>query len=263
MITEYLKKGKCIWCLKEKPVVEFYTKPHTIVKSLGSTNIGFDICDTCNSFLGTNGNGSYAMSVELAFKEIVNVMKLLLSNNLNETTYKTFRSVYFDYFHSKRTLKFRNTFRFNNKFITDLTRQFKKGIYEVFLQEYHRCVEDGLADKFNTIRNFVRFDKGDLPLYFLHNNGVYLVDEQIGCPTFSFPEIVLSEINNFGFYQMYLFGTIFFLEVTPRSEYSREIYLKKESKEHIGSGFVYSELRLMKYITDLDFTLRNLHQKTK
>lgn len=259
---KYIKTGQCIWCLEKEPNVSFNKEPHTISRQLGPTKIGFDICDSCNYYFGTiDKTQKYPMSVELAFKEIMNVMRLLLKNDFNEKTHETFKSVYFDYYHSKSTIKIRNSFKTRPYFLLSLTRQFKKGIYEVFLQEFHRVTENGLDEKFQSIRKFVRNDIGDMPLYFMENNGIYMVEESIDSPSFPFNEYVLSQINDFGFYIMMIFGNIFFLEVTPRSEFTREIFLQRESKKYIGSGFIYSGLRNMKYITDIDFTLRKLHKK--
>jgi hypothetical protein len=49
--------------------------------------------------------------------------------------------------------------------------------------------------------------------------------------------------------------------VTPRAELSGEIFLKKESKKLIGNGFIYTQLRTLEYITDMDFTLRKLYRR--
>lgn len=260
--NKYIKTGQCIWCLEKEPIVSFNKEPHTISRQLGATMIGFDICDSCNYFFGTiDRNQKYPMSVELAFKEIMNVMRLLLKNDLHEKTYKTFKSIYFDYYHSKKTIKFRNSFKSHPYFIASITRQFKKGIYEVFLQEYHRVTENGLDVRFQAIRKFVRNDIGDLPLYFMENNGVYFVEEDIDNPSFSFNDHVIAEINEYGFYTMMIFGNVFFLEVTHRAEFTREIFLQRESKKMIGSGFIHRSLQKMKYITDIDFTLRKLYEK--
>jgi len=259
---KYIKKGQCIWCLKKEPNVTFNVEPHTISRQLGANNIGVDICDSCNHYFGKVDNTQkYPMSIELAFKEIMNVMRLLLKNDLNEKTYKTFKSIYFNYHHSKSTIKINNRFKLQPFFLSSLTRQFKKGIYEVFLQEYHRVTGNALDDKFNSIRKFVRDDEGDLPLFFMENNGVYMVEKNIDSPFFTFNEKVISEINDYGFYTMMIFGNVFFLEVSPRAELTRDIFLHKESKKLIGTGFIYSRLRKMENITDLDFTLRRLHQK--
>ncbi|MBW8332873.1 MAG: hypothetical protein K0M40_12690 [Prolixibacteraceae bacterium] len=257
---KYIETGQCIWCLKKEPEVSFFNKPHTISKKLGATKIGFDICDSCNNFFGTiDRNQKYRMSVELAFKEILNIMRLLLKNDLNENTYKSFKSVYFSYHHSESTIRIKSSFKLQPYFIGSLTRQFKKGIYETFLQEYHRVTKNGLDDRFNPIRKFVRYDIGNPPLYFLENNGVHFVEEDIDNISFHFPENVLSQIDDFGFYTMLIYSNVFFLEVTPRADLTREIFLNKESRKLIGSGFIYTQLRKLEYITDIDFTLRKLY----
>ncbi|MBP1631268.1 MAG: hypothetical protein H6Q15_2161 [Bacteroidetes bacterium] len=257
--NNYIEKGICIWCMKKEPEVTFSIEPHTISRQLGATMIGFDICDSCNHYFGTvDRNMKFPMSVELAFKEIMNLMRILLKG-LDENTYKKLKSTYFSYFHSTKTIRINKNFKSNPNFLNSLTRQFKKGMYEVFLQEYHRETKKGHDIRFNYLRNYVRYDKGELPLYFLENNGVYLVGENIDDLSFKFPEKVLSDIDDFGFYTMMIYGNIFFLEVTPRAELSREIFLTKHSRELIGSGFIFKQLRELKSITDIDFTLRKLY----
>jgi hypothetical protein len=251
---EYIKKGKCIWCLKSKPDVSFFNEPHTISKQLGATNIGFDICDSCNTYFGEIDKQSpYQMSPELAFKEIFNVMRFLLVVKKDANAWKELKSIYFDYRDSKKALVIKKRFEVTRKFISNLTNQFKRGIYEVFLQEYHRCTENGLDDRFYAVRDFARWNVGDLPLYFMEGNGIYFITDDINSPSLSFNNKVLSEIDNYGFYQIWFAGSIFFLEVTPRAELSREIYLRRESQEFIGSGNLFKEVRKMRYITDIDF----------
>lgn len=261
MKAEYIKIGKCIWCQNEKPIVSFFNKPHTISKQIGGTSIGFDICDSCNSYFGTTDKTmKYPMSVELAFKEIFNVTRHLMpaTSEKQKRSNEILRSIYFEYYKSKRIFRIKKRFEFRRDFIKDFTRQFKKGVYEVFLQEYHRNTELGLDSKFDKIRKFVRYDKGDLPLYFADNNGIYLVSEDIDTPILAFDEHNISPINDFGFYSIYLFGHFLYIEVTPRAELTREIYLKNEAKKIVGTGFINKSIREMNYITDLDFTLQKL-----
>lgn len=131
-------------------------------------------------------------------------------------------------------------------------------MYEVFLQEYHRETKNGLDSKFDNLRNFVRYDTGNFPVYFLENNGVYLLPEDSDGLFFKFKDNVKKEIDDFGFYRMMILGNIFYLEVTPNAEFSRQIFLEKDSKYLIGSGFIFRKLLELKDITDFDFSLRNL-----
>jgi hypothetical protein len=68
-------------------------------------------------------------------------------------------------------------------------------------------------------------------------------------------------INDYGFYLLWLYGHIFYLEVTPKAIFSREIFLNNETKKIAGSGFILKGIREMRYITDLDFTLQRLYGK--
>jgi hypothetical protein len=259
-IKKYIEKGTCIWCSKNEPEVTFYRKPHTISRQLGAKMIGFDICDVCNHYFGTvDTNLKFPMSVELAFKEIMNLMRVLLKG-VDENSHKQLKSTYFNYFHSKKTIQINRNFKSNPYFLYALTRQFKKGLYEVFLQEYHRETKNGLDQRFDYLRNFVRYNKGDLPVYFLENNGVYFSEQDIDDLSFKFNEIVKSEIDDYGFYTMIIYSNVFYLEVTPRAELSREVFLSQHSRKLIGSGFVFKRLRELKAITDIDFTLRKLYE---
>jgi len=257
---KYIEKGTCIWCKEKEPDVTFIKEPHTISRQLGAKMIGFDICDSCNHYFGTvDKKMKFPMSVELAFKEIMNLMRVLLKG-LDEDTHRRLKSTYFNYFHSKKTIQINRNFKSNPYFIHSLTRQFKKGLYEVFLQEYHRETKNGLDNRFDYLRNYVRYDKGNLPVYFLENNGVYLIEKDIDGISFKFNENVKSEIDDYGFYTMIVYGNVFYLEVAPRAELSREIFLNQHSRKLIGTGFVFKQLRELRAITDIDFTLRKLYE---
>lgn len=261
---KYTQTGTCIWCLKKEPEVTFNNKPHTISKKLGSKNIGFDICDACNHYFGSSeGSEKYPISVELAFKEIISIMKLLLKNDLNEKTFQKFKSRYFSYYHSRSSIKINKFFSFDIRFIEMFTRQFKRSVYEVFLQEYHRETKNGLDKRFDNVRDFVRNDLGNLPLYFLAPKNGYLIDTNFDNPKLVFNDDVISKINDYGFFMMFICSNIFFLEVTPKADFSRDLFLSKVSKKYIGSGFLFSDLRRLEFITDIDFTLRRLFGKKK
>ncbi|MCE4566029.1 hypothetical protein INQ51_17045 [Maribellus sp. CM-23] len=261
MKMEYIKFGRCIWCLKQKPDVTFFNKPHTISKKLGSNVIGFDICDSCNTYFGSVEKSSpYQMSVETAFKEILNVSKYIIQtiSKKPDKNKPILRSMYFEYYRSKGLLRIKNRFKLQRYFIKNFTRQFKRGIYEIFLQEFHRQIGEGHLDKFDRVRNFTRFDIGDIPLYYADNNGVYLLPDDIDQPLVPFTPQSKSEINDYGFYQMWLYGHLFYIEVTPKAEFSRQIYLRNEERKIVGSGFIYNGINELNFITDLDFTLSKL-----
>ncbi len=69
----------------------------------------------------------------------------------------------------------------------------------------------------------------------------------------------LEEIDNYGYYQLYLFGMWFYMEVTPRARLCRDIYLRPKVKEMISSGFVFKHFVELQSVNDIDFTLRKLY----
>ena len=131
---EYIKNGKCIWCLKSKPEVKFYTKPHTIPKTLNPDNIGFDICDSCNSFFGSDDKlNKVTYSIDKVLKEFFNVHKFLLLTKKDSNSWKNFKSQFFNYYHKSRTLKLNVDYIRNAPYANELTRKFKRETDENFL----------------------------------------------------------------------------------------------------------------------------------
>lgn len=253
---EYIEIGKCIWCLKEKPEVTFNNEPHTVSRQLDATNIGFDICDSCNSYFGTHSKDEpYPINVELAYKEVFNVIRHLMPNKVE--SHKRLKSRFFNYYKSKRLFKINNNFKYRPGFIKLFTRQFKRGVYETFLQEYHLHTKNGLDKRFDSIRDFARHDKGNIPLYFVDHEGAIITSDNEN-PYFAFNELLLENINTYGFYTLNMYGFWFYLEVTTRAEFSRDIFLKNEYyKRRMPNPFA-SGIKELKYITDLDFTLKKL-----
>lgn len=132
----YKNTGKCIWCGKEEPDVTFNTAPHILPRRLGGTEIGVDVCDDCNHYFGTSIQvGKPCM--DYAFKEVFGAFRMFTSQ-LGPESYKKYSSAYFSYRHKDYLIKIKNNF--NSQAVT---RQFKRSLYEVFLQKYHHVTGDG------------------------------------------------------------------------------------------------------------------------
>ncbi|MCC4227169.1 HNH endonuclease [Zunongwangia profunda] len=259
MTKIYKKKGICIWCLKSGKETSFLTKPHTIPKKLNAHNIGFDICDECNKYFGYDNNEErIKYSIDKITKEILNVHKFLLSNKKNSNSWRNFKSQFFNYYHSENMLKFRIYYRKNIGFEEAFTKKFKRGIYNIFLQEYHRNTENGLDKQFDALRAFVRYGIGNFPLYYLKNRKGIRITEDLDMPMkFSFNQHVQNIIQQFGFYHMTLKGLNFFISVNEKAFQNIDNYLLPECKYLMGSGFVFDQLITIKRISQIDFTTQD------
>ncbi len=261
---EYIDKGICIFCGKNNTETTFKEKPHTTPKSLGSDSIGVDICDICNHYFGEIDKLlKPPLTIEICVKEILGLIKFLL-NNERGVINNSLRSIYFEFWKSEKTLKIKGAFKYNYNFTNTFTTQFKRGVYEMFLQEYHKETRNALDSKFDEIRQFARYNKGDVPLYILRgDNGILLLESEISTPRFHFNEMQIKNIDNNGFYNLIIWGQWFYLEVTPKAKSYRDIYLNKEAEKMIGSEFIFNNLIEIKSIYDIDFTLNNLFRRTK
>lgn len=260
MKKAYIKTGTCIFCGKSYPAVSFYTKPHVLPKSMGGDIIGVDICDKCNKYFGNPDKLSkypIPCSIEACVKEIFNLSRLLLESNSKEYIGKRIKSIFFNYYHTQKTIKIKPAFRFNTLWRQNYARQFARGLGELFLQSYH-INNNALDPKFDNLRNFVRYNIGNMPVYYFVNRGIYLTQCDMSHPTFNFPPSQIEDINNYGFYSVMLHGHRFLMEVTPCAASYRETYIDNQRKElHVG-GFVYENLVELTDIIQVDFTLRSL-----
>lgn len=257
----YINKGHCIFCLRDKSQTKFTEKPHTMPKSLGSVSIGVDICNECNHYFGEPDLLTKPhLCIEVCVKEIFGLIKQLIITEKEERKQERLKSIYFEYWKSKQKIVIKSTFRHDAVFLKTFTNQFKRGIYEMFLQEYHKETGNGLDSCFNEIREYARYNKGNIPLYYVQNSrGILFIDNNISSPKFHFSPAQFEDIDNYGFYTLIILGQWFYLEVTPRAKLCRDIYLRNEVKKVLGTGFVFNSIIEISTITDIDFTLRNLY----
>lgn len=257
---KYINRGKCIFCGKGEKETTFNEKPHTIPRSLGGNHIGFDICDKCNHYFGEPDKAvKPSISVENSVKEIIGITKKLLY----EDDIPKLKSIYFSYFASTHIIRLREKFRLDRPFQHLFANQFKRGLYEMFLQEYHYYTQDGLNSEFDEIRRYARYNIGDIPVYYLQSNGPILVQDVNVSPSFGFNGDSLDEIHTYGFYTLYFYSHWFILEVTPRARLCRENRIRLICKQLGVGNFVFYDIKELKYINDVDFTLRCLNDENK
>ena len=254
-MNKYIKTGKCIWCGKSEPQATFTTKPHVVPRSLGADEIGFDICDDCNHYFGTPINGT--PSIDLAFKEVFNAYRVF-SNNLSNETWKTYKSAFFTYHHSKRSIKIKPNFK-----VAAFTNQFKRGLFEIFLQKYHKETGDGNNHKFDFVRDFARFAKGELRVYYAFNK-ILLSPDDKSYLQLSMSSELLKDIDDYGVYHFWLLGHNFYLEFNPIIfNLYGDNYLKIRAHKDLLPVDNSCRILLLENIKDLDMFMLRFNSKNK
>ena len=194
---QYTNKGICIFCGKKAPEVTFYNKPHILPKSMGGTIIGVDICDECNYYFGTTDSLLPAppkFAVELCVKEVMNISRHFFLKTFNHKL--RLKSLLFNYYESKNLLEFKLRNWQTESSQLSFTSQFKRGLFEMFLQAYHYKTGDGLNSKYDGIRRFARNNEGNPKVFYAFNRGIYFVSkEHILHPIFSMSDICIKNIE--------------------------------------------------------------------
>lgn len=251
---EYVKTGRCIWCGKRFPEVTFYNKPHIVPHNMGGDCIGVDVCDECNSYFGTATKTT--PSTNLVFKEVFQTINFF-SKTLTPNSYKEYHSAYFRYDFRKNTLKLKLLLS-----LSVFTLQFKRSLYEVFLQKYHSMTGQGLDSKFNYIRSFARYSDivTDLKVYYAYNQ--IILRSQDDYADIPMTDNLLKDIDEYGFYSFWFMGHSFFLEINPiKCALTRSVYLKEKANELLipvdGTECIYE----ITNIFQIDF-LMNRFSKT-
>lgn len=220
-MRSYTKTGKCIWCGRSYPEVSFNDEPHILPHSLGGSEIGMDVCDDCNHYYGNSTKG--VPSINKAFKEIFGAFKTF-GDNLNENTYKNYSSEFFQYRHSQHKIIIKS--HFNSKVITE---QFKRSLYEAFLQKYHLVTGNGNHPMFDMVRKYAREGIGKPHVFYAYNHIILKTasDDKV---ELLMTDKMLDDMMHSGLYFFWLFGHMFYIEVLPVAfNANGRKYLQKEA----------------------------------
>ncbi len=249
---------KCIWCSKTEHNVEFKKLAHTIPQTLGGKNICENVCDICNLYFGSYNNK--LPPIETIIKETFNISRakfLQIDNEIGKNkAMPRFSSIYFNVDFVKNKFKLKPSYKYNLHFQEKISRQFKKGIYKIFLEETERQKKDGHIGKYDFIREFSRYDLGDYPIfYFERNHGIILMTKNWAKE----PELFLEDnikfkylINEPFFFEFELLGHVFGIVTSRNWEIGLDNYIKKtsEAKKDIFKGY-----KVIKNFSDVDLTL--------
>lgn len=207
MHNKFIHTGKCIWCNRSFPDVSFLDAPHIVPRSIGGTELGIDVCDECNHFFGTAGKGS-PLNTNTVFKEVFNASLHSLRDNVRLKS--KYGSAYFHYNKKLGVIKLKS-----NLPVIAFTKQFKRSLYEVFLQKYHKTYPDEPLDKFEAVRKFARYGEGNLHVYFVYNKIVLHPQDEKEDIVVRMNDVLKKDIENYGYFQFFFCGHILYLEVLP------------------------------------------------
>ncbi len=254
-MNEIYEMKTCIWCNKNEETVTFNKKAHIVPQSMGGTEICANVCDKCNHFFGANHKG--IPPIELVFKEAFNITRarLLGKNNVGKNkALSRFKSIYFNVDFEKNKIEVKPSFKLQYGFQSMLCRQFKRGMYKVFLEENERINGDSIDDKFDFIREFARFNIGDLPVIYFPSNVPFLLTakDEPQTPNFSFQKKFEFQNTENGFFEIYYLGHVFSFPIIRNYDLVFENYIGESIRQ---KQKFYKKPIILKYLTEIDLTL--------
>lgn len=241
----------CIWCRRKEPEVRFTTLAHIFPQSIGGKRTCSQVCDGCNIYFGSKQPG--LPSVEIALKEPLNISRLYLFTQVcRNKKLPRFKSEYFEYNLATHIIKTKNKYSLMSDFQRSFTKQFKRGIYKIFLEERSESIGDVLDSRFDFIREFARYGLGDYPVFYFRPKAptIFMSMPDVNNPVIRFTDYSELEIKEYGFYSYYFITHMIAIPVIRSYELTIDNYanflLNNENS-------MFSKLIPLKYITDLDF----------
>ncbi len=247
----------CIWCQKKEYRVSFDKKAHTIPQSLGGENICKNVCDDCNHYFGSPQPN--LPSSELVLKEMLNISKFLFLNRTNSIPKnKRFKSEYFKLNFQNKTIKLKSRYSVKKGFQEKIGRQFRKGLYKVFLEERERQRKDALSERFNFIREFARYDFGNLPVYIQipKFKAIFTSIPDLVNPQIRFTDYSDEMDSNYRIYSYGLCGHNFLIPTSPLFE---ELCKDKFLNHLLNIDHPFgTSIKEIIYAEDIDYTFKTI-----
>lgn len=210
--SKYIHDGKCIWCGREEPTVTFESKPHILPKSLGGSEICIDVCDECNSYFGSAEKRLPA--IDTVIREIFESYRLFGTNYYKDKSFPK-KFTFFHYNLKTGRLKLKNTFR-----DATITSQFKRGLYELFLQKYHSLTFKGNDHQWDWVRSYARYGTKYIlrepHVFYAFNNITFLPGEEY-LNFVLMSEKMIEDAMKYGVFNIFLMGQNFYIEVLPHT----------------------------------------------
>lgn len=241
----------CIWCLEPSGNVSFNRAAHIFPQSLGGKRVCPFVCDNCNSYFGSK-QSTGTPSVEIALKEPLNISRHLLLGDLHRNKKFRFRSEYFEYNQTKKLVRPKYKYNRLHEFQVGFMKQFKRGIYKIFLEERATDRDDAYDPKFNFIREFARYGIGDLPVLFIKSSfpAIFVSKDDTENPVIRFTEHSDEEMSRFGFYGYWFMSHYLAIATINNFEITYRNYVTYMLRDNNN---LYGSVQPLNRLDDLDY----------
>jgi hypothetical protein len=226
---------RCIWCLKTEEEETFEKIAHIIPQSLKAKKICKEVCDNCNDYFGNHRSGT--PQIEVMLKETFFLSRLILLDSMgeigkNKALPKPNSSIFFKINTKNRSIKLKSSFK--TGFKQKMCRQFKRGIYKVYLENNQTLNGNSHDKKFDFIRQFARHNFGDCPVVYSKRKYAASLD---AISHIKYPEILETKdckemVNNFNVYEFKILSHQFAIPLISLYELTLDKYLKNAAEKH-------------------------------
>jgi len=243
----------CIWCNlnAENIGVTFNNRAHTIPQSLGGRFLCEDICDSCNRYFGSPYSNK--IGIETVLREAFELTRyMVFANKKKSNNYARFKSSFFKLNEKNNTFSLKQIYSVRPGFQSSIARQFKRGLFKIFLEEYHRQCYQAFDERFNFIREFARYDFDDYPIFYLVPKlpALFYSEDEFISPMLNFGEYQLKKMAEYEFYEMNIFGHGFLIPTNKAWYLNFDNYI---SRAKIDLEPMYKKIVLIKNFHDVDF----------
>lgn len=248
------ENSTCLWCQLNSATsaITFIKKAHTIPQALGGKFICADICDTCNHYFGSPGYQKVA--IEVVLREAFELTRNMVFSNPERKCnyYARFKSVFFKLNTTNKTFSFKQLYSIKPGFQAMIAEQFKRGLFKIFLEEYHRQVGEGMDERYNFIREYARYGLGDYPIFYLVPKlpVLFYSEDEFIAPRLNFSQPQLHHIKDYEFYLFNLFGHGFLIPTHRNWHLNYPAYIRKAQNDLKD---MYRGIKLIKEFKDVDF----------
>jgi hypothetical protein len=248
---------KCLWCnlSEENLQVTFNKKAHTIPQSLGGKFLCNNVCDRCNHYFGSPEYNR--PSVEVVLREGFELTRYMAFSNEKKKSnnYARFKSTFFKLNTTNRTFSLKPIYSIKPGFQASMARQFKRGIFKIFLEEYQRQTNNGMEGRFDFIREFARYDLNDIPIFYMTPKipVLFYIESEFIAPELNFHQTLQKKIDDYEFYDLNIFGHGFLIPTYRNWNLTLESNIRKAKNDLKGQ---YIEFKLIESFEDVDFSLK-------